>query len=338
MLGVLRHLAGQAVGQVVLLVVRGQVLLALLVQRGQLGVAVLAGGLRLLPGVVQGRQHLRGFTDAQALQLGCGGVQRGGGFAVACLCRLLVLRALGQVEMPLALHQGGLVRGLHVGQLGGPAVHVGVHGGALFVAQQFHTVSAGLELVELLFGRTGLFKHLARDVAVNLGAGQFLQQLGAVVGAGVQKGGKTALGQQHGLGEAGKVQARNGGHAPELVHALAAQNGAFAGGPVHTGQLHFGRLQRAVHLVTRAALAPEGAVHRAFHLKLHLGQAVHRVARHDVVGGCRDAFQARGLVVQRQANGVQQGRFARAGGAGDGKQAVVGKGRLGEVNAPLPFE
>jgi hypothetical protein len=43
-------------------------------------------------------------------------------------------------------------------------------------------------------------------------------------------------------------------------------------------------------------------------------------------------------VVQRQADGVEQGGFARARGAGDGKQAVVGKGGFSEVDKPLAFE
>ena len=44
-----------------------------------------------------------------------------------------------------------------------------------------------------------------------------------------------------------------------------------------------GAVDRAVHFVAGAALAPKCPVHSPLDFKFHLGQAVHRVARHDVV-------------------------------------------------------
>ena len=73
-LRVVRDVAGQGVSQMVLLVVRSGQALALPLQRCQHGFAVLARGLRLLPGVVQRLQCLRGLAVDKALQLGCGGV------------------------------------------------------------------------------------------------------------------------------------------------------------------------------------------------------------------------------------------------------------------------
>ena len=52
-LRVVRHLAGQRVGQLMLLVVGGCLVLALQLQRGQQGLAAVARALGLLPGVVQ---------------------------------------------------------------------------------------------------------------------------------------------------------------------------------------------------------------------------------------------------------------------------------------------
>ena len=104
------------------------------------------------------------------------------------------------------------------------------------------------------------------------------------------------------------------------------------------GEFDPGGLQRTIDLVAGAALAPEGAVDGTFDFKFDFSQAIGRVPRHDVVIGRRDALQPRCLVVERQADGVEQGRFTRAGWAGDGEQVVVGEWRLGEVDAPFAFQ
>ncbi|MPM49172.1 hypothetical protein SDC9_95900 [bioreactor metagenome] len=62
------------------------------------------------------------------------------------------------------------------------------------------------------------------------------------------------------------------------------------------------------------------------------------MARHDVVDGLRLRAQARRLVVQRQADRIQQRGFACPRRAGDRKQAALGQRRHGEVDAPFALE
>ena len=204
--------------------------------------------------------------------------------------------------------------------------------------QRLHALQQGLLLFQLLACFAGTLKHSLRDLAVDLGAGQLFEQLGTLVGVGVQKSRKTALRQQHGLGESSKVQAREADDALELVIAVGGENCSFTRGWVNVCQLYLGWLQCAMGLVTRTALAPEGTVGLAFDGKSHLGHAVGRVARHQIVVAATNAAQARGLVVQGQADGIEQGGLASPRRPGDGKQAVVGKGRLAEVNGKFAFE
>ena len=142
------------------------------------------------------------------------------------------------------------------------------------------------------------------------------------------------MGQQHGFGKARKVQPGDLGHLPEFVGAVRGQNLPVC----HARQLDLGGLQGSVCLVARAALAPEGAVGDAFDLELHFREAFGLVARHHIIAAGADGGKARRLVVQRQADGIEQGGLACARGAGDGKQAVVGKGRGGEVHRPFALE
>ena len=199
--------------------------------------------------------------------------------------------------------------------------------------QQFHPVGARLPLLQGLTGIAGAFKHLLRDHPVDFAAGQFLQQFGPRIGVGIEEGGKAALRQQHGFGEALVIQPGDGFDALELVRHLAAEDLA-----VGFRQLHLGRLQRAVRLVARAALTPEGAVTPAFDFELHLRQAVRGVPAHDVVAALGHGVQPRRLVVKRQADGVQQCGFAGAGGAGDGEQPAAGEGFGAEVQLPLSLQ
>lgn len=60
----------------------------------------------------------------------------------------------------------------------------------LFVAQQQHAGGLGLNFLQLDAGLLMLFKDLCRNLAVNLGAGQLLQQLGALFRFRVQEGGE----------------------------------------------------------------------------------------------------------------------------------------------------
>ena len=104
------------------------------------------------------------------------------------------------------------------------------------------------------------------------------------------------------------------------------------------GQLHARRLQVAVRLVACPVLAPECAVGDAFYLKLHFRQTLGGISRHQVVLCLGNLTQARRFVIKRQTDGVEQGGFTCACGAGNGKQPVAGKGFSGKVNFPLALE
>jgi hypothetical protein len=68
----------------------------------------------------------------------------------------------------------------------------------------------------------------ARQLAVQLGAGQLLQQFGPLIRTGIEKSGKTTLCQQHGFGKAGKIQPGDGGNPLELFVAVGGDDGAIA--------------------------------------------------------------------------------------------------------------
>ena len=89
------------------------------------------------------------------------------------------------------------------------------------------------------------------------------------------------MGEQHRLGETRKIEAGDRFDTLEFVAALRAQNRAVGG-----GEFDLGLLQRAVGLIARPALAPEGAVRRAFDLEFDLGEAIGGMPRHDLVARC----------------------------------------------------
>ena len=295
--GVLRGLGqagGQGLGMAVLQQQPGLGLLFVLAHLLQLLAAVIAGCGAALPGLVQRLQRLRGLVAGQAFQFGRGLLQCLGGVCAAGASGLQCLGGLGQLLLPLVLGLGAQVVGLQRGLLRHQAVGLGLQGIARLGRQQLHAIGLGLELVQALARIAGAFEDFLRDEAVYLGACQLFQQAGADVGIGFKERRKAALGQQHGLGEALEVQPRDGGGLLQLVARLAAEDAAVA-----TGQFHLGRLQRAIEPVACAALAPEGAVDLPLDLEFDLGQAVGRVARHEVVGRCRDVVQPGCLVVQR---------------------------------------
>ena len=204
----------------------------------------------------------------------------------------------------------------------------------LFVAQQQHAGGLGLNFLQLDAGLLMLFKDLCRNLAVNLGAGQLLQQLGALFRFRVQEGGELPLRQQHRAGEAAIVQAGERGGQFQLIFDLIGEDLAV----LAARQLDARNLQVAVRLVSRPVLAPEGAVGDAFYLKLHFRQAFGSVAGHQIVLRLRHAAQARGFVIQRQTDSIQQGGFSGAGWPGNREQSVAGEGLSGEINFPFAFE
>ncbi len=72
---------------------------------------------------------------------------------------------------------------------------LGLQLGALRLVQQLHALGAAFQQIERLLRSLGTFVDLLRDLPVHLGAGQLLQQLGALVGVGLEEGREATLGQ-----------------------------------------------------------------------------------------------------------------------------------------------
>ena len=98
----------------------------------------------------------------------------------------------GLAGLPLLLQAGlgGLPVLFVAGQLGG----LGLPVFTLFAAEQLDAIGARLPLFQLLTGLAGLLEDALREAAVDFAAGQLFQQLGTLVGAGFEEGGKTSLG------------------------------------------------------------------------------------------------------------------------------------------------
>ena len=146
----------------------------------------------------------------------------------------------------------------------------------------------------------------------------------------MQVGGKFALGEEHGTGEAGVVHAGEcfdgGGSGFEAAGEELAARGV--------GDFVFGVLQFTVGAAAGAVLAPMAAVAFAAHGDGNFGKAGAGVAAHDVVRAFVDAGKARGAAVEGEADGVEEGGFARTGRAGDGVEVVGAVGGGGEVDFP----
>ncbi|MCY1340261.1 hypothetical protein D9M69_261710 [compost metagenome] len=290
---------------------------------------------RRLPGVVQRLQAGGRFAVCQPAQFRRGIGQRLARLLFFRLGLAFLLFGAGQVLAPAAL---GLQRLLASARLGFTLRQVPgfrFQRGTLLGAKQFDALGAGAQLVQRRPHLAGAFEHALGDEAVDFRAGQFLQQLGALIGAGFEEGGEPALGQQHGFGEALEIQAGEAFGLAQLVADLVGEDAPAAVLALDLAQLDLRRLQRALGLVAGAALAPEGAVAPALHFELNFGEAVGGVPGHQLVAALRQAVHARRAVVQGQADGIQQRGLARPGGTGDGEQAVVLE-RLG-VEVDLPF-
>jgi hypothetical protein len=106
-----------------------------------------------------------------------------------------------EVAEPLAAR---VERGLLAGELGlgsGEGGGFGDAGLAILGGQRRLVGELQLEAGQgVLLGLHALVGEL-RELAVGLGAGEGLQQLGALVVGGLQEGGEVVLGEQHGAGE-----------------------------------------------------------------------------------------------------------------------------------------
>ncbi|MNJ31029.1 hypothetical protein D3C77_256490 [compost metagenome] len=208
----------------------------------------------------------------------------------------------------------------------------------------------------LLYGRQRLLlgprplMGLDGDGGVELGARHPLEQGGALIGARLEEGGKLPLRQYHGAAELLP------GEAHQLVDAIL-QLPLAAGKDLprlDVGQAALLGLEAPLRAIAgtahRPARQPDAAVAAA---ELHLGTAAGVAAAQDaahVVGlelllVIRPAHlghvlaigdEARHLVIEGEADGVEQGALARACIAGDGKEPGSPQSATGEVDGESP--
>ncbi len=190
------------------------------------------------------------------------------------------------------------------------------------------------------------FMGLDRNGGVELGAGHPFQQGRTLVGARFKEGGKLPLRQDDG---AAKLLP---GEPHQLVDAIlqlplaATEHLARR----HVGQAALLGLKAPLGAVASSAHRPAGQPDPAVAAaKLHLGETAGVATAEDathVVGlelllvihathfGHVLAIgdKARHLVVERQTDGIEQGAFAGAGIAGDGKQAGGSQGTASKID------
>ena len=191
-----------------------------------------------------------------------------------------------------------------------------------------------LQQVQLLFLGALAFVYADGDLAVDFGAGYLLQNRCALIRCCLQKGGKATLGQQHGAGEAVKVHA--GGVFHLFGHPADQRFNHLAG--IGIGDFLLRCLQFAFRFLPRAALAPVATVAAGGGFKGHLGKALPGLPGHDFIAALADPVQSGGATVERQADGIQDGGLARAGGPGDGEDAVGCVSRISQVYLPLTHQ
>ena len=196
--------------------------------------------------------------------------------------------------------------------------------------EELQAIQLGLEDAQVVALHGAAFVDTDGDLAVDLRAGDLLQDGGALIGGRLEKGSEAALGQQHGAGEACEVHASDG---LDLV-GDTAQAGFEQGSGIGVGDLVPGLLELAIRLAPGTMLAPVAAETAGLGREGDLGEALARVAGHDLVFAFGYPVQARRAAVKGQADGVEEGRLAGAGGAGDGEEAI-GVGGVGQVERPL---
>jgi hypothetical protein len=223
--------------------------------------------------------------------------------------------------------------GLRQRGLGGAVV--GVEQSARVRRQRGLVLQACREAPHRFLFQAPAFERAPRDVAIDGAAGQGFEQFAALVFIGAEEGREFVLGQQH---RARKLFERQ----TDAPFDLAQHFGLGAAQRLQTGQLvqtHAGRLQRAAGTVARAPHAPARAITLAvvadeidFRIgfggaapqqRAAVGHGQHFFADvRQVVAGARAFDEARGGVVQGQAQSVEQGALAGAGRAADREQAA----------------
>ena len=161
---------------------------------------------------------------------------------------------------------------------------------------------------------------------INFRAREAFQQFGALVGPGAQEPGELALRQHDRAQEAPVVEADD--LLDQFVRPADLLRQRHA---LRVIEVALGRLELAVGPLARAAQVPLRPEAPGGHLEVHGRVALAAVAAHHVLGGGSVAV-ARGPSVERQRDGVEQRRFARAGRPRDREEADPAQGGLLEVH------
>ena len=168
-------------------------------------------------------------------------------------------------------------------------------------------------------------------LAVDLCARYLLQDRSPIIRCRLKERGKAALGQQHGSGETIKVHAGSRLDLVGYTSDLGFKD--FAG--IGIGNFVFRGLEFAIRLLACPVLAPVTAVTPGLGFEGHLGKTFAGLAGHDFVSALGDLVQARRPPIKGEAYSIEDGGLPRAGGAGDGEDAVRREGRMHQVDLPF---
>jgi len=176
--------------------------------------------------------------------------------------------------------------------------------------------------------------HPFGDEAVNPGASDLLKYGSPFIRRSLQECGETTLGKEHGPGEAVEIHSCGFidlfGHSPDL--------GLEKGACLAVCDLVFRGLELAVGFLPRTALAPMATEAPRPGTEGHLCKALPRLSGHDFVAAFRNPVQPGRSPVEGKADGVKNSCLTGSRGPRDGKDAVGGEGRVGQVNFPFPHK
>ncbi|OPY85527.1 MAG: hypothetical protein A4E72_01920 [Syntrophus sp. PtaU1.Bin208] len=178
------------------------------------------------------------------------------------------------------------------------------------------------------------FVDLFGDPAVDFRAGDLFQNGRPLIGRGLEEGGKSPLGKEHRPGEALVIHPRDLFN--QFPHGVQLRFQHLPG--IRVADFMACRLQFPVGPPSGAVLVPGAAVASLLRLEMDLGKAFPCLARHDLVGALGNLVQAGRPAVEPEADGVQERRFSRACGAGDGEETVGAVGRMGKIDLPVAGE
>ncbi len=281
-------------------------------------------------------------------------------YPLAGQCLPLLLRGL-------QLFAGGFLRVLQLTQILQPTVlllklfelrllrlHLLLRGvetlvefGARFRRQRRHTGGLILQLLVRFTGFFGLVEGAAAEAGVQRGVGEFFQQFTAVVIVSLEERTELTLRQQHSASELFKVQAQRGFQLGFVFAFLAGEQLILidVAQALPTGlELAASLLASTIGFPARAIAAPIDAdkIHFGIAFTGAASQQGARVASGDFTVSIGDFRIAAGVVQTRygaeqcQAQGVEQGAFAGACGAGDCEQAGAGQRFSGEIDLERP--